>query len=93
MCLLNVPKYNGEWPQVAKVVEVSKDTALIHWYGGSKTSRWSPCTVPVPGERGKRIARTENVQLEHIWFSGFTFTPSRHLPSSVKTKIDRFTDF
>ena len=34
-CLLNVLKYSGEW---AKVIDVEMDTALIHWYGGSKTS-------------------------------------------------------
>ena len=93
MCLLNVPKYSGEWPQVAKIVQLEMGTALVHWFGGSKTSRWSPCTIPAPGERGKRIARTENVLVEHIWFYGFSFTPSRHLPSSVKTKIESFTDF
>ena len=85
MCLVNVPKCEGEWPQIGKMLEISPSEACIQWYKGSKTGSWSPCTVPVPKERGKRMPRVERIPRDQIWFSGFSFTPSRNFPSSVRT--------
>ena len=93
MCLLNCPKYVGEWPQIGKVVAISPSEASAQWYKGSKTGPWPPCTVPAPKQRGKRMPWVERVLLDQIWFSGFSFTPSRNPPASVRTLLDNFNEF
>ena len=93
MCLLNVPKYAGEWPQIGKVLEIFPQDVSIQWYKGSKTGQWSPCTVPIPKQRGKRMPWIEKIPLDQIWFSGFSFTPSRNLPSSVRSLLDNYNEF
>ena len=89
MVLLDVPKYDGEWPQVAEVQDVDGDRALVQWFKGSKTTAWQPCKVrSVTG--GKWVLWTEYVDINTIWFSGFKLTPSGRLPQYVKDTIDEY---
>lgn len=95
LCLLDVPKYAGEWPQVAQITELcaGTDQVLIQWFKGSVTGSWTPCSVAASGARGKRVAWTESVQRHNIWHFGFSLTPAKNLPRSVRKKNDEYADF
>lgn len=89
--LTDIEKYQDEWPQLGKVIEViCPDTVILQWYKGSKTSSWSPCTIPVPGLRGKRQPFVEDVKVRDIWLSGFALTTNSFLTKSTKDAIDAY---
>ena len=91
MVLLAMDKYMDEWPQVAKVMEATKEVATIVWYGGSMTGQWRPCSIPIPGQRGKKQPFTEEVPRSAIWFN-FELTNKNCLPKNVKAEINNFVD-
>ncbi|CAG2204723.1 unnamed protein product [Mytilus edulis] len=91
--LTNIAKYAGEWPQLGKVSKLEDGLVHIHWYKGSKTGPWAPCTKPVSGSRGKREAWCEAVDMKDIWCHGFSLTETKKLPLKIKEKVDTFTDF
>ena len=89
--LADVPKYAGEWPQVGTIKQVQESgKVMVHWFKGSKTTSWTPCTIPVPRQRGKKMEWLEEVDLKNIWHYGFSLTPSGHLPKKVKDLIDNY---
>ncbi|CAC5422376.1 UFD1 [Mytilus coruscus] len=89
--LTNLDKYAGDWPQLGKVLKFEEEEIIqLHWYKGSKTGPWSPCTKAVPGTRGKREAWCEAVNLQDIWCHSFNLTPSNKLPLKIKKKMESF---
>ncbi|CAC5414125.1 Fibrinogen-like protein A,Ryncolin-4,Fibrinogen C domain-containing protein 1-A,Ficolin-1-A,Ficolin-2,Ficolin-1,Fibrinogen C domain-containing protein 1-B,Fibrinogen C domain-containing protein 1 [Mytilus coruscus] len=72
--LTNIAKYAREWPQLGKVSKLEDGLVHIHWYKGSKTGPWAPCTKPVSGSRRKREAWCEAVDMKDIWchVTGYT---------------------
>lgn len=86
MCLVDLAKYAGEWPQVGKVIATTEKNCTVHWYRGAKTSSWVPCTRPTK-ERGKREDFLESVSRDAIWLTGFRLTPSGNLPKQIKDRI------
>lgn len=73
---------------MAEIKEVSGTCIKIHWYKGSKTTSWTPCTIPVPGEKGKRQSWIEEIDVSEIWHYSFRLTPSGHLPKKVKELVE-----
>ncbi|WAR06069.1 hypothetical protein MAR_021438, partial [Mya arenaria] len=92
--MLDMDKYADEWPQVAKILTVISTTETeIRWYKGAKTSTWSPATRRVKGSRGgKTEPFIEIINNNVIWFSGFSLTPSGHLPKQVREEVDAHVD-
>ena len=90
MALTDLDKYADEWPQVGKIVELEEESAKIHWYKGSKTGQWNPCSVPVPGHRGKRMPWLEMIPISDIWMGDFRLTSKNCLPKHVKEAIDNY---
>ncbi|XP_071162877.1 uncharacterized protein [Mytilus edulis] len=88
--LTNLEKYSDEWPQIGKVISICGHNIHILWYKGSKSTSWSPCTMPISGQRGKREPFIETVTRDQIWKSGFQLTNNGYLPKSVKDAIDRY---
>lgn len=64
--LTNCARYAGEWPQLCEVLKKEDIFYTVHWYKGSKTGPWTPCTKPVIGLRGKREPLTEVLNKEDI---------------------------
>ena len=91
LVLTNVAKYAGEWPQLGKVIAISKENLTVHWFKGSKTGTWTPCTKAVG--RGKRENWTEDIKEADVWCHGFTLTNSNKLPTKIKEQIDNYVDF
>ena len=90
MVLTDVEKYVDEWPQVGKIVTLEADFVKIQWFKGSKTGQWNPCTVPVPGQRGKRMPWHETISVSDIWMTDFSLTNKNCLPKHVKDAIDNY---
>lgn len=91
LCLLDVPEYAGEWPQLAKVVSVEGARTLVQWYKGSKTTSWQPCTRR-SGSGGKWVPWTEYVPTEFIWCRNIELTPSGKLQQKIKEKIEDYNE-
>ena len=92
-CLLNCAKYAGEWPQLAKVVDICQSGIKFLWYKGSKTSPWTPCSVPAPGCRGKKMPWQEIVHAKDILCYGLNLTGSSKFLRKLNKKIDNYQDF
>lgn len=90
MSLFDVPKYAGEWPQIGKVVEISGDTIKVHWFKGSKSTAWTPCAVPIKGQKGRRQPWVEIVPKTCTKFTGFQLTISNYLPKHVKDFVEAY---
>lgn len=89
MALLDVPKYAGEWPQVAKVTAIHGDRVLVHWFKGSKTTAWQPCTRRSE-TGGKWVPWTEDVARDTIWLFDFQLTVTGKLPQKIREKIETY---
>lgn len=92
MILTNMEKYHDEWPQVAQVVNINDndDNITVQWYKGSISTSWLPCTIPVPGQRGKRMPWKEQVKRDDIWLSKYKLTNKNCLPKYVKQAIEQY---
>ena len=89
MALLDVPKYAGEWPQVAVMKEIEGDRVLVQRFKGSKTTSWQSCARRSVTER-KRVHSTDYVDRRAIWFFDFHLTMSDKLPQQVKEKTENY---
>ncbi len=88
MVLTDLDKYEDEWPQVGQVTEIAgNDEVLIHWFKGTKTTAWTPCTVPMPGQRGRRMAWLETINKQDILLK-CQLTGKNMLPKHVKDQLD-----
>ena len=94
LALVYLAKYAGEWPQMGRIVEVLKDEkCTLHWHKGSMTGSWSQCSIPVRGEKGKRVPWIEEIPISSVWFYGFSLTPAGKLNQKTKDQISNFSDF
>ena len=92
LALLDVPHYAGEWPQMARIQSIDGENVLVHWYKGSKTTAWQPCTKrSVNG--GKWVPWTEHVDKKFIWYFGFELTGAGKLPQNIKEKLESYDWF
>ena len=89
LCLCDVAKYSGEWPQLAEIKEIKGNRALIQWYKGSKTTSWNPCTKRVK-TGAKWEPWVEDIKISDIWCSGFELTGAKKLPQKIKEKVDNY---
>lgn len=91
MVLTDLDQYSDEWPQVGQVISVISglDTCKLHWFKGCKSGTWNPCTIPMPGQRGKRMPWVEEVKKGSIWLV-FELTHKKLLPKNVKDAIDKY---
>lgn len=89
LCLCDVAKYAGEWPQLAEIKELKDLHAVVHWYKGSKTTSWVPCT-----RRSRNTSRwepwLEEIALSDIWCHGFQLTGAKKLTQKIKDKLDDY---
>ena len=90
MVLTDLDKYPDEWPQMGEIKYVNDRSVTICWYKGSKTTAWTKCTIPMPGQRGRRIHWEEEINKNDIWLSGFRLTNNKCLPKSVREAIDNY---
>ncbi|VDI30017.1 Hypothetical predicted protein [Mytilus galloprovincialis] len=90
MVLVDIEKYADEWPQVGQTLEIAAGLVKIHWYKGSKTGPWCPCTIPVPGKRGKRMPWIEEIRAEEIWKNNFNLTNKNCLTKQIRYAIDNY---
>ena len=93
MALVDLAKYCGEWPQVAKIIKENGTKVAIHWYRGARTTTWSPCTRFVPGGGRKREPWLEQVPQSSVFFWGFELTPSGCLPKQAKDALDKYESY
>ncbi|CAC5396044.1 unnamed protein product [Mytilus coruscus] len=84
MVLLNLEEYKKEWPQVAQIIDFDEETCMIHWYRGSKTKPWKPCSRMIQGKKGKREAWTQKISKTEIMRNSFCLTKGGFLPKNVK---------
>ncbi|XP_063439429.1 uncharacterized protein LOC134720824 isoform X3 [Mytilus trossulus] len=84
MVLLNLAEYEKEWPQVAQVINSDEETCMIHWFRGSQTKPWKPCSRAIPGKKGKREAWTQTINITEIIRNSFCLTKGGFLPKNVK---------
>ncbi|CAG2192773.1 unnamed protein product [Mytilus edulis] len=84
MVLLNLKEYEKEWPQVAQVINFEEETCMIHWFRGSKTKPWKPCSRVIQGKKGKREAWTQTINKTEIIRNSFCLTKGGFLPKNVK---------
>ncbi|CAG2222513.1 unnamed protein product [Mytilus edulis] len=84
MVLLNLKEYEKEWPQVAQVINFDEETCMIHWFRGSKTKPWKPCSRVIQGKKGKREAWTQTINKTEIIRNSFCLTKGGFLPKNVK---------
>ena len=89
LCLCDVAKYSGEWPQLAEIKEIKGNRALVQWYKGSKTTSWNPCTKRVK-TGAKWEPWIEDIKISDIWCSGFELTGAKKLPQKIKEKVDKY---
>lgn len=92
MVLTKIERYCDEWPQVAEISSIDNDNVhvTVIWYKGARCTTWSRCSIPVPGQRGKRMPWKEIINKEDIWLSGWKLTNANLLPKHVKDKIDSY---
>ncbi|CAH1793674.1 unnamed protein product [Owenia fusiformis] len=87
-CLADIPKYQGEWPQVARVIKTDPITTTVQWYKGSMTKTWKPCNK----RTGRTIAAwTEMIQTDSIFYY-FNLTPMNNLPKDAKDAAYKYSE-
>ncbi|CAC5411369.1 unnamed protein product [Mytilus coruscus] len=86
--LTDMKKYSDEWPQMGKIITICGLNMEIHWYKGRKSTAWSPCTVPIPGQEGKEETISRNY-IKRQDLEEWDSTEYKWLPSKNYQEITR----
>ncbi|XP_052696088.1 uncharacterized protein LOC128174616 [Crassostrea angulata] len=87
----DVPEYAGEWPQVCRVIAAEENHLVVHWYKGSKSTTWTPCTRRMKGQKGRTEPWIERVAREYVWSTPFRLTSAGHIPKKMKDRLDEYS--
>ena len=85
MVAVFLENFRNEWPQVGKLTALHKDTADVHWYTGTTTSRW--VALDKPGRNGQSEAYISTICRTSFITGSFNLTGHCKLPQEIQRQL------